>query len=192
MELHSDQGRPEEADTWRERLIQTDTEAGDARTERSRTLAARATLALAEDKREAVAEAPLTLPIKQSLPEKKERLEAALNAYGKAAEYDIADVTTTATFRIGQIYYDFSQELLEAPRPPDLTDTETAQYEILLEEQAFPFEEKAIEIHQANLDRAAEGIYNEWVRRSLEQLASLNPARYDRQERLEQAIAELP
>ncbi|MES1944890.1 hypothetical protein PC39_12264 [Salinisphaera sp. PC39] len=180
------------ADRWRERLIAADADAGDARTERSRTLAAEATLALAEDKRAAVAEARLTLPIKRSLPAKKERLEAALNAYGKAADYAIAEVTTAATYRIGQLYYEFSRDLLEAPRPPDLSGTEAAQYEILLEEQAFPFEEKAIEIHEANLDRIADGVYNEWIRKSLEQLATLQPARYDREERLDDDIAQLP
>ncbi|MDH4031250.1 MAG: hypothetical protein OEU49_10405, partial [Chromatiales bacterium] len=56
------------------------------------------------------------------------------------------------------------------------------QYEILLEEQAFPFEEKAIEIHESNAARAREGLYNEWVVMSFEALADLMPARYARNE----------
>lgn len=192
VELHEERDQPGEADTWRQRLIAADAEAGSARTERSRTLAAEATLTLAEEKREAVARARLTLPIEKSLPAKKERLEAALNAYGKAADYGIADVTTAATYRIGQLYYEFSRDLLEAPRPSGLSETEAAQYEILLEEQAFPFEEQAIDIHEANRDRIVDGIYNQWVRKSLQQLATLQPARYDREERLDNDIADLP
>ncbi len=53
---------------------------------------------------------------------------------------------------------------------------------MLLEEQAFPFEEKAIEIHEANARRAAEGVYDEWVQKSYTALAELKPARYARTE----------
>jgi len=37
---------------------------------------------------------------------------------------------------------------------------------VLLEEQAFPFEEKAIQLHQVNTARAKEGTYDEWVQKS--------------------------
>jgi hypothetical protein len=52
------------------------------------------------------------------------------------------------------------------------------QYDVLLEEQAYPFEEKAIELHQANTKRASEGIYDESVQKSFAVLAKLMPARY--------------
>jgi hypothetical protein len=47
-----------------------------------------------------------------------------------------------------------------------------------LEERAFPYEEKAIQLHQANAKRASEGIYDESVKKSFEVLAKLMPARY--------------
>ena len=53
----------------------------------------------------------------------------------------------------------------------------------MLEEQAFPFEEKAIELFEANARRAADGVYDEWVRRSFDALATLKPARYAKAER---------
>ena len=52
----------------------------------------------------------------------------------------------------------------------------------MLEEQAYPFEEKAIGIHETNARRAAEGIYDQWVRKSYAALAVMKPARYDRPE----------
>ena len=52
------------------------------------------------------------------------------------------------------------------------------QYDVLLEEQAFPFEEKAIELHEANAQRTGDGVYDEWVQRSFDVLAKLKPARY--------------
>ena len=62
---------------------------------------------------------------------------------------------------------------------------------MLLEEQAFPFEEKAIELHILNAQRAAAGVYDEWVRRSFARLAELSPARYARTERREAYVADI-
>ena len=55
---------------------------------------------------------------------------------------------------------------------------EKEQYELALEEQAYPFEEKAIEVHQKNTDLVKLGIYNKWVEKSFAKLAKLVPARF--------------
>jgi hypothetical protein len=59
---------------------------------------------------------------------------------------------------------------------------ELEEYELALEEQAYPFEERGISVHESNLQLIARGIYNEWVERSLQRLAEFVPARYDRPE----------
>jgi hypothetical protein len=65
------------------------------------------------------------------------------------------------------------------------------QYDLLLEEQAFPFEEQAIELYQANTARAADGVYEGWVQRSFEALSQLMPARYAKLERSEDVVTAL-
>jgi Flp pilus assembly protein TadD len=53
----------------------------------------------------------------------------------------------------------------------------------VLEEQAFPFEERAIEVHEANVEvMIAAGIYNRWVEQSFARLAALMPGRYAKEE----------
>jgi hypothetical protein len=52
---------------------------------------------------------------------------------------------------------------------------------MLLEEQAYPFEEKAIDLHQHNQERIAEGHWTPWLSRSLSTLAEMFPARYQRE-----------
>lgn len=188
IDLHRDSGDTAAADDWRQRLIDAHAANPGAATERTRTLAARASLKLAGDKRAAFDSTRLSLPLEQSLPAKKDRLQAALDAYGRAADYGIAEVTTAATYHTGDLYYDFGQALLDSPRPSELSGNEKAQYEILLEEQAFPFEEDAIGIHEANVERIDDGIYDEWVRKSLAQLAELLPARYAKTERMSDGI----
>ena len=48
------------------------------------------------------------------------------------------------------------------------------QYGAALEE-AYPFEEKAIAVHQKNLELLATGVYNPWIEKSLGKLAILMP-----------------
>lgn len=175
----------------RRELIAADAAAGAERTERSRYLAARAALALAEPVRERFAAARITQPLSASLARKKTLMESVLQAYGDAADYGVAEVTTAATYRLGEVYHRFGRDLMESERPADLDELALEQYELLLEEQAFPFEEQAIELYETNAARAAEGVYDEWVQRSFEALASLMPARYAKEERSEDVVTAL-
>lgn len=173
---------------WLEAIVQADAGAGESRTKRTRFLAAKASLELAEPKRRSFAAVQLTHPLKESLAAKKAMMEELLDAYGRAADYGVAEVTTAATFRIAEVYHRFSKDLMDSQRPAGLDELELEQYEILLEEQAFPFEEKSIELHELNAARANDGVYDEWVRRSFEELASLMPARYAKAEKTEDAL----
>ena len=71
---------------------------------------------------------------------------------------------------------------MESERPDNLTPLELEQYELAIEEQAYPFEEKAIVVHESNLELISMGIFNAWIEKSLKQLAKVMPARYDRPE----------
>jgi TolA-binding protein len=176
---------------WLQSIIQQDARAGAERTLRTRTLAAQATLELAEPKRRAYASVKLTAPLAASLQLKKARMEAALEAYNQAAGYEVADVTTIATFRIAEIYQQLGADLLASERPAGLNADELEQYEILLEEQAFPFEEKAIELFEVNAARTEFGVYDTWVARSYTELAGLLPARYAKFEKAEDYVESL-
>ena len=118
-------------------------------------------------------------------------MEDVIAAYTSAADYGVAEVTTAATYRLGEVYEQFSIDLMASDRPSDLANDALEQYEILLEEQAFPFEERAIDLYVANTDRAADGVYDQWVRKSFERLARLMPARYAKEERSEDVITAL-
>ena len=56
---------------------------------------------------------------------------------------------------------------MASERPKKLSKVELEQYNVLLEEQAFPFEEKATELHEVNAHRAASGVYDKWVQEQL-------------------------
>jgi tetratricopeptide (TPR) repeat protein len=175
-------------DAWLKDIVAADRAAGAQRTDRSRALAAKATLTLATPAREEFKRIRLVAPLKKSLAEKRKAMEAALKAYEQAADYQVAEVTTAATYESAELYRQLGKDLMSSERPSNLKKDELEQYNVLLEEQAFPFEEKAIKLHEVNIARAKDGDYDEWVQKSYAALAQLNPGRYGKVEIGEQLV----
>lgn len=163
-------------------IVAADSDAGGERTDRSRYLAAGAALVLAELSFEKFAAVELVQPFEESLAEKQRQMDSSMEAFEGLVEYEVAEVTAAATFYIAEIYFDFSESLINSERPAALTSAELVDYELVIEEEAYPFEERAIEVHEANFDLLAGGIYNTWVQDSLDKLATLMPGRYAKNE----------
>ncbi|WP_129124657.1 tetratricopeptide repeat protein [Geomonas oryzae] len=172
-------------------IIAIDAAAGDKRTPRTRYLAGRGALVLAEGDYERFAEVKLVQPFEEKLRRKKELMKVAMQSFGKLPEYEVGEVTAAATFYLAEIYGEFSKSLTGSQRPDDLNPQELQEYEMALEEQAFPFEEKAISVHEKNMELISVGIYNDWVDKSLGRLAKLLPARYDKPEAATDIVASL-
>jgi TolA-binding protein len=190
-DLALDAGDIQDRWRWLDSIIEADAAAGPERSARTLTLAARASLERAMPLRDAFYGAALNQPLKDSMQVKKARMEQALAAFGRAADYGVDEVVTAASFEIAELYFRLATDLMNSPRPPGLDDLELEQYELLLEEQAFPIEEQAIDLYAANAGRAAAGVYDEWVKRSYERLAELVPARYAKPERSENLVAQM-
>ena len=163
-------------------IVAVDRDAGADRTDRSRFLAAEAALVLAEKHFERFAELKLVQPFEQSLAEKQRRMDEAMRAFEDLVDYQVAEVTAAATFYIAETYLEFSAALLGSERPAGLSASEMVDYEMVIEEEAFPFEERAIDVHAENFELLVGGIFNPWVQRSLDQLAVLMPGRYAKNE----------
>jgi tetratricopeptide (TPR) repeat protein len=181
-ELYRESNNANQRQFWLQKLIETDRNAGNARSDRSRYLAASAASELAQPTYDEFARITLQLPLKASLQRKRAALEKALKAQEQVLEYGVAEYATRASFTIGEIYAQLSRDLMSSQRPNNLDELELEQYDMLLEEQAYPFEEKAIDIHQANARRSRSGTYDEWVQRSFDALAKLLPARFNKRE----------
>jgi cellulose synthase operon protein C len=176
-----------EATLMREIFV-ADQAGGSARTDRTRYLGAMGALVMAEPAYEAYRKVALVEPLAKNLKLKKARMEDVLKAYSVAANYGVADVTTAATYGIAALYQDFGKALMSSERPRKLSKLELEQYNVMLEEQAYPFEEKSTELHEINAKRASEGIYDEWVMKSFAALKELRPVRYGKAERSEGVI----
>jgi tetratricopeptide (TPR) repeat protein len=163
-------------------IVAIDASARGERTARTRYLAAHAALVLAEPGYEQFVAVRLVQPFEVNLRKKRDLMKAATQEFGKLLDYEIGEVTAAATFYLAEIYAHFSKALMESERPAGLSPLELEQYELAIEEQAYPFEEQAIVVHENNLKLIGLGIYNGWVDRSLQKLATFVPARYAKPE----------
>jgi len=166
-------------------LVNAESRGGRQRNARSKYLGVSAAFILIEPEYNAFKKIRLTVPLKSSLKRKKTSMKKVLAAYEKIASYQIAEFTTAASYQIAEIYNQFSKDLLKSQRPKRLKADELEQYNVLLEEQAYPFEEKSIKIHETNAARTSQGIYDKWVKKSLDVLKKLKPNQYQKTERSE-------
>ena len=167
---------------WLSALIKAEAAPDSLHTDRARSLASHAALELARNERDRFNAIELTQPLKKSLATKRQVMQQALSQLEAANAYGIADVATAATFDIAEIYRRLASDLMKSERPKNLSAETLEQYDVLIEEQAFPFEEQSIDVHMVNVGRAASGVYDVSVRASYAALAVLKPARFGKRE----------
>jgi TolA-binding protein len=168
---------------WMNKIVWLHLGAKKDKTDRSKFLAAKASYELAENERIKYEKVKITLPLDKSINKKNKRMKAALERYTQSVQIGVLEFTTSATYRIAQLYSQFSEGLMASERPPGLDELELEEYGYLLEDQAFPLEEAAIEVHQTNAGRTFDGLYDQWVKKSYGSLAELMPAQYAKYEK---------
>ncbi len=172
-------------------IVAIDAAAGNARTPRTRYLAAQSALVLAESVFDKFTAVKLVQPFEPNLLKKRNLMKTAVQKFSRLMDYELGEFTAAATFYLAEIYSDFSQALMTSERPKGLSALELEQYELVIEEQAYPFEEKAITVHESNLELISRGVYNEWIEKSLQKLAVFVPVRYAKPEEASTIIGSL-
>jgi outer membrane protein assembly factor BamD (BamD/ComL family) len=165
-----------------EEIVRVDGAAGSERTDRTRNIAARAALELSKPIYEQFAALKLVQPFEQSLQAKQRSMDTAAKAFGGLVDYQVGEVTAAATFYMAETYANFSQSLRESERPADLAADALKDYEQQLADAAHPLEDKAIAVHEKNLELMRRGLNNAWTQKSLDRLAALKPDTYARAE----------
>ncbi|MFQ5936908.1 MAG: tol-pal system YbgF family protein, partial [Acidiferrobacterales bacterium] len=182
-QLYAAGGQSRDYYYWLRQVVEAADANAKRRTDHTQYLAANVSFLLAERAYQQFSSVRLVIPLAKNLKVKKQKMQTALKEYGRAVNYGVAEFTTAATFRIAEVYHSLSRDLLASERPKGLSAQELEQYDVLLEEQAYPFEEKAIEIHEVNAKRVSEDVYDKWVKKSFEELSKLRPIQYAKVEK---------
>lgn len=190
-EIYKEQGESEKRRFWLDKVISLHNNNPTKQSGRSSYLASKAYFELAEFDREQYEDIALTLPLNKSVPVKNKAMQKAQDGYTQSVELGVLEYTTASTFRIGQLYTQLSQALMNSERPKGLDELELEEYQFLLEDQAYPFEEAAIDIHMKNINRTRDGIYDKWIKRSYGVMADLVPTQYRKDERALNYVSEI-
>jgi TolA-binding protein len=133
----------------------------------------------------------LNAPLQKSLKRKQTAMKQAIQYYQQVLGFQLAKYVPKTTFNLAEMYRQLAADVLKSERPTDLDELALEEYEILLEELAYPFEEKAIEIHLSNAQRSWQNVYDEWIAKSFSTLAEIAPALYNKQERTHDVINDM-
>ncbi len=115
---------------------------------------------------------------------KNEFMQRALKRYTPSGRNGSSRITTPATFHIADMYAQMSKALMTSEKPKGMDEVEAEEYQYLLEDQAFPLDEAAIDIHQTNIRRTYDGLYDQWVKKSFSSMAELMPGQYNKPEKV--------
>lgn len=125
----------------------------------------------------------LTQPFEDSLTQKTELMQKLVNKYMKVSKLNTFDLTTISFYQMGILLENFRNSILSTPLPRELNEEEKEEYVFMLEEKAFPYEERALKLYEQNIRfGSAESVTNEHINKSYARLAYLAPALYKRNE----------
>ncbi len=117
----------------------------------------------------------LTPPLKQSLHNKIDKFNTVLNSYKETLEYQVADWSTAASYRIGMVFEELVRAFVESPRPTGLNSEEAQLYSQKLLESAQPYKERALDTYRRMVEQATENqIENHWVEESRKRIQVLS------------------
>lgn len=139
-------------------------------------IVARAAIVLAETDGRECRRIALKLPLDTTLKRKKALLQSAVFYYNLATEMDPDTYASTASYHSAQLYQEFAQALIDSERPAKLSREELEVYLVMLEEQAYPIEEKAISLYEIHLKQSASNSSDPWREKSRQALKKLRPA----------------
>ncbi|TQV74210.1 tetratricopeptide repeat protein [Exilibacterium tricleocarpae] len=180
--LYETTGDPAKQLFWLRRIIDGDRTGGKQRTDRSRWLGAWANIKYGDHFATEFRRKKLTRALAKSLAKKNEALKNAVARYEQAADYGLFEFVTMSSYKTAQLYQQLAFALRNAPRPKGLSAEERQIYTEVIEEQAMPLDQLAVDLHIGNLQRAWDGEFDQWIDKSFAAMRVLAPARFDKQE----------
>lgn len=180
VQLYQAQNDTSRRNFWYQRIVNAEQQSNG--NERSRYLAADAALQLGLHNTALFNAVNLRQPLRDNLRKKQSHMTNAIQLLQTSMSWQVADFYSQAQYQIASLYQQMAAALLDSERPKGLDAQALEQYELLLEEQAYPFEELAIEIYQQNAALVTQPLYDQWIAASFDKLAELFPARYRKPE----------
>ena len=165
-QLAAKSGNSSRESQWLREIVHADAQAGAARTDRTKYLAAHAQLKLAEPARDAFRAIRLVIPLKKSLVAKRQSMEACAGGLQDGRGLPRGRGHDRGHLRDRRAVRRLGKDVLDSERPKKLNKDELEQYESLLRRPGFSLRGAGDQIHEINTALARDGIYDENVKKS--------------------------
>jgi len=143
---------------------------------------AEANLLLLNERLENFFKIKLAYPFEETLKQKTLALDILLKEYSNIAKQRIAAFLPEIFFQMGRAIEDYRDSIIHSERPEELSKEELEEYNFLLEEKAYPYDDQAVKTYNRSIEAAIKNmIFNEWMDKSLKRLVDLRPALYKRE-----------
>lgn len=110
-------------------------------------------------------------PFETTLPQKKNLFNKTLRNYSNAIKFSIAEWATAAYFKIGQLYEDYAQALIQIPLGAELSPDQIEEQRMKIRRELGT---EALKYYRTNVAQAEKAsIQNEWVDKSRERMQKL-------------------
>ncbi|MGH7725941.1 MAG: tetratricopeptide repeat protein [Candidatus Eiseniibacteriota bacterium] len=144
----------------------------------SRSVLAQVRYLEGEERRAACERVKLVQPLKTSLGERKQHLEAAIALYRKSIELGATEWAHASAYRIGETLVGFGEALQKSERPADLAGDDLLAYDEVLVRESRGFSERGEDVwmdllRQSKTSQASakeKSDEDEWVKRAREAL----------------------
>ena len=129
-------------------------------------------------------EVRLTHPFEKTLKKKTRLIERLVRDYTRIASKASTvapEVLPQVFYSMGSAFENFRDSILSSDMPRDLTKDEKIEYQFLLEEMAYPYDDRSVEAYEKTLKSAlVQTLYDRWLFMGVDRLAYLRPAIYKR------------
>ncbi len=143
---------------------------------------AKANLLLLNERLDNFFKIKLAYPFEETLKQKTLKLDILLKEYSNIAKQKIPAFLPEIFFQMGRAIEDYRNSIIHSERPEDLSKEELEEYNFLLEEKAYPYDDQAVKTYKRSIEASIKNmIFNKWMDKSLKRLVDLRPALYKRE-----------
>lgn len=142
---------------------------------------ARASLLLLWDREREYIDMRLAQPFEETFKKKTDALNALTVNYTEIAKSKVPDIIPEVYYRMGTLFENFRDSIIKSERPGGFSSEQAEEYNFLLEEKAYPYDEQAVKVYERCTDSARKlSVFTEWTDKCFTRLSELRPAVYKR------------
>ena len=95
---------------------------------------------------------------------KAEALAKARDGLKNTIDFKVAEWTTAAMYKMGKLFEEMANAMINAPLPEGLSEEEVVEYSFAMKKQYTPLQQSALKMYKTNIELAQKNkLSNQWI-----------------------------